>query len=82
MRPYLAELRHCRDYEEKKYIACLEWNFAWTPNEIDQVKTLWKRDLPIWDISQEVKRPQEEIAVLVMDLRQRGEIEKRGRGVL
>ena len=48
-----------------------DWNFAWTPSELETVKLLRKEGAKIWTIAETVGRPDYEVAVLIMDLEER-----------
>ncbi len=67
-----VDLRHL-DYARRGelYIACADWNFAWTPSELETVKLLRKEGAKIWTIAETVGRPDYEVAVLIMDLEER-----------
>ena len=77
----LVELKHNRNYEEPKYIALEDLNFAWLEEEIVTVIQMWREGRPIWDIADALKRPQEEVIVLLIDLGMKGGIRKRTGGV-
>lgn len=67
-----VDLRHL-DYARRGelYIACADWNFAWTPSELETVILLRKEGAKIWTIAETVGRPDYEVAVLIMDLEER-----------
>lgn len=67
--------------KERLYIACLDWNFGWLKSEIARVKLSWKAGRPIWEIAAQVRRPQEEVCILLLDLIVNGELENRPGGV-
>ncbi len=73
MRGQLVDLRH-REHTRRGelYIACAEWNFAWTPGEIEKVQQLRKQGAKIWTVAETVGRPDYEVAALIMDLEERG----------
>jgi hypothetical protein len=77
----IIELKHSRNPEERKYIALLELNFAWLEEEIVTVIQMWSEGRPIWDIADALKRPQEEVMVLLIDMSMKGGIRKRTGGV-
>ena len=77
----LVELKHCRNHKEPKYIALEDLNFAWLEEEILLVMRMWNEGRPIWDIADVLKRPQEEVMVLLIDLGMKGGIRKRTGGV-
>jgi len=65
---HLDHARHGKGF----YIACTEWNFAWTPQELETVRLLRKQGAKIWTVAETVGRPDYEVAVLIMDLEERG----------
>jgi len=77
----LVELKHNRNYEEPKYIALEDLNFAWLEEEILLVMRMWNEGRPIWDIADALKRPQEEVLILLVDMSMKGVIRKRTGGV-
>jgi len=77
----LVELKHNRNYEEQKYIALEDLNFAWLEEEIVTVIQMWSEGRPIWDIADALKRPQEEVLILLVDLSMKGGIKERIGGV-
>lgn len=66
---------------ETKYIALDDLNFAWIEEEILAVLAAWEAGRPLWEIADQVRRPQEEVMVLLMDLSRKGAVRKRRRGV-
>lgn len=80
-RAALVELRHARNHEEPKYIALEDLNFAWLEEEILLVMRMWNEGRAIWDIADALKRPQEEVMVLLIDLGMKGGIKERIGGV-
>lgn len=69
-RPQRIELAHL-DYARrggKLYIAGEDWNFGWTPAELETVRELRERGAKVWDVAEAVDRPDYEVAVLIMDL--------------
>ena len=63
------------------YIACLDLNFGWRPFDVARVREAWKVGTPIDEIARTVRRDVDEVAVLLIDLARKGEIEPRPRGV-
>lgn len=63
-------------------IALEDLDFTWFPHEIEKVKQFWDKGLHIAKISEQVKRDQDEVAVLIMHLARQRKIAKRKRGVL
>ena len=72
-RPQRIELAHL-DYAKRGelYIACEDWNFAWTPQELETVRLLRAEGAKVWTVAETVGRPDYEVAVLIMDLEERG----------
>jgi hypothetical protein len=54
------------------YLACNEWNFAWTPGELETVQKLRAEGKKVWDVAKAVGRPDYEVACLIMDLEEGG----------
>ena len=83
-RAQVVDLRHWYHTTQKAgelYIACEDWNFAWTPDELQTVKRGWKEGHHITYIAGEIMRPVREVAVLIMDLAENGKIKARPGGV-
>lgn len=74
----LLHLAHAQS--GRLYIACADWNFAWTPGEIEKVQQLRKKGAKVWEVAEAVGRPDYEVAILIMDLVEQGEVKPR-RGV-
>ncbi len=66
----LAHLDYAR--RDRFYIACAEWNFAWTPEELERVRLLREQGAKVWEVAEAVDRPDYEVAVLIMSLEERG----------
>ena len=69
-----VDLRHL-DYARrggKLYIAGEDWNFAWMQEELETVQLMRKQGAKIWTIAETVGRPDYEVAVLIMNLEERG----------
>jgi len=62
-------------------IALDDLDFSWFPAEVEKVKKLWAYGWHIADITRQVKRDQDEVAVLIMHLARLGKIENRTGGV-
>jgi hypothetical protein len=77
----LVELKHSRNHKEPKYIALEDLNFAWLEEEIVTVIQMWSEGRPIWDIADALKRPQEEVLILLIDMGMKGGIKERIGGV-
>jgi predicted metal-dependent hydrolase len=77
----LVELKHSRNHKEPKYIALEDLNFAWLEEEILLVMRMWNEGRAIWDIADALKRPQEEVLILLIDMSMKGGIKERTGGV-
>lgn len=53
-------------------IALEELNFFWSSQEIEKVKQAYRNKLHISQIALNMRRPQEEVAILIMDLGRKG----------
>lgn len=65
-------MRRAVDLRKRLYIAGQDWDFAWTPAELETVRLLRKEGAKIWTIAETVGRPDYEVAVLIMSLEERG----------
>ena len=74
-----VERRHCGATE--LYIALDDLNFAWLEDEVATVITMYSAGCPVWEIAEKLGRPQEEVALLIMDLSRKKAIEPRRHGV-
>ena len=68
--------------KEQLYIACEELNFAWLKSEVAAVKMAWNAGKPIWEIAALVRRSEEEVAILIIDLTNRNQLQLRPGGIL
>jgi hypothetical protein len=64
------------------YIACQEFDFSFIPSEVEKVKMLWRYGLSVYNIGVQLKRPAEEIMILLIDLSSQGKIQRRQGGAL
>lgn len=69
-----VDLRHYNHSRRGRgfYTACADWNFAWTPEELETVREMRERGAKVWEVAEAVDRPDYEVAVLIMDLEERG----------
>ncbi len=76
MRAYTVDLRHMEHTRcgGELYIACADWNFAWTPGELVEFKRLWRGGVDLLEMAERLRRPDYEVALLLVDLAERGEI--------
>jgi hypothetical protein len=63
------------------YLALEEANFVWRDHEIRRFDELWREGKDIMTMAKIFKRPQFEVALLVMDRHLKGKIKKRKYGV-
>jgi hypothetical protein len=68
-------MRRAVDLRKRLYIAGQDWDFGWTPAELEIVRELREKRAKVWDVAQAVDRPDYEVAVLIMDLEERGVME-------
>lgn len=70
-----VDLRHLDGARRGElYIACADWNFAWTASELATFRRLWRQGVSLLEIAERLGRPDYEVAILVMDMAERGEI--------
>lgn len=63
------------------YTACEEINFQWSISEVNEFIGLWNSGTSIVGLSQRFSRTQNDVAILILDLRLNGRIEVRERGL-
>mgnify|MGYP001186276485 FL=1 len=63
------------------YIACEDLDFTWSLAEIYKFRKLWNDGRSIMEMEKELGRPQEEIAILILDQAAKGRIERRKNGI-
>jgi hypothetical protein len=64
------------------YIAGEGFDFQWSKNEVTEFIKLWNSGASLMRLSQTFRRTQNDIAVLILDLRSKGRIEPRNRGLM
>ncbi|NOU54952.1 hypothetical protein HN020_09345 [Brevibacillus borstelensis] len=74
-RTYMTKSRRTR------YIACEEYDFTWSDDELKRFREMWRKGLHILDISKEMQRHRNEVAILIIDQSERGYIQPRKGGV-
>jgi hypothetical protein len=62
------------------YIACLDMDFEWTKVQVEEIKQMWQTGVPVDYIAKTFKRDADEVALLLMDLRRKKDIQKRKGG--
>ena len=77
-----ADLRYRFIQQEDVYIAMSEHNFLWLRHEVTEVAQLWRAGEHIADIAGRYGRPQEEVAILIMDLAAQDKVSERAGGVM
>jgi hypothetical protein len=63
-------------------IALEDLDFSFLPEEAETTKKMWHDGKHIADIAEKLQRDIDEIAILIMHMARRGEIEKRKSGAL
>jgi hypothetical protein len=63
------------------YIAGEGFDFQWSKNEVTEFIKLWNSGASLMRLSQTFIRTQNDIAVLILDLRSKGKIEPREKGM-
>ena len=63
-----------------KHICMIDYNFAWLESEIDYVKRLWNKGVPLEDIPEKLNRPLIEVWLLLWELLEEKKIKKRRYG--
>lgn len=63
-------------------IALEDLDFSFLPEEAEATKQMWLEGKHIADIAAKLERDMDEVAILIMHMARRGEIEKRKSGVL
>lgn len=67
--------------DSELYIACEKFDFSFFKEEVEQIKQRYKQGVPVLDIAEDMKRHEVEIAILLVDLAERGRITPRHSGV-
>ena len=79
-----SELRHWSHMFNEAgafYISGEQYNMAFTEAEYDTVIEMWKEGRSVGDIVETLQRQGAEVAILIMDLVDRGILQDRGTGV-
>lgn len=71
--------RKCRP-KQNLYIALMDLDFSWFPSEVEQVQQLWQAGEHIADIAQQLRRDEDEVAILIIDLARQGKVQERKNG--
>lgn len=64
------------------YIACEELNFVWDEKEVIEIDRMWNTGASVWDIAKDIKRPADEVSILILDRARRGFIKNRIGGAI
>ncbi|OEH86231.1 hypothetical protein BHU72_11895 [Desulfuribacillus stibiiarsenatis] len=67
--------------ESGVYIVLEDLDFIWSKQDIKVVRQLWNENVSIKEISKQVGREVDEVALLIMDQARKGIIKKRKNGV-
>jgi hypothetical protein len=65
----------------EKYIAGEELDFFWSEMEMQRVRRAWKEGWSVWSIGQIIDRDPDEVAILLIDLIKKDELEYREGGI-
>ena len=60
------------------YIACSDLEFGWTKDEIKVVRNAWDAGFGTATISKALNRDPDEVLLLLVDLRRKGAVKRRG----
>lgn len=66
---------------QTRYIALEDLDFSWWPEDIKRVCEMWQKGVDIVNISRQLHRDCDEVAILLMDLARQDKICKREHGV-
>lgn len=76
------ERTYCKKSSNILYIACEDYNFVWSDEELHQFRQMWREGVSIPRMSVVLKRHQSEIGILVLDQIDRKYIRPRKGGAL
>ena len=68
--------------QEPLIIAGEKWDLSFTRGEVKAIREMWSAGISLPDMAAQLRRQQEEIAVMVMELAQNAMIGRREQGVL
>jgi hypothetical protein len=63
------------------YIACEHFDFVWNEHDLIRFKNEWDNGASIFELCETFNRPENELALLILDLSSKGFIEQRIGGV-
>lgn len=64
------------------YIALEDINFDWRDKEVQKVRMMWESDYPIKDIAKKLRRPIDDVAMLIYDQALKRKIKPREGGLM
>jgi hypothetical protein len=73
---------HMRKYRPRLYVACEDFDFTWSLEEVQEFDEMWKQGANVYDLQEYFNRSQEEILLLALDRAMKGEIEPREGGFI
>jgi len=80
--PRSIERLYMKKSRKKIYIACEHYDFTWSDEELKAFRHLWREGKSIPQISVELRRHQNEVAILAIDQAERKYIQPRPGGML
>lgn len=75
------ETAYLKQRRRQLYIACEDLDFVWSLSELRKFREMWNEGYSIVDIADELDRPQEEVAILILDQSNKGNIQPRKNGI-
>lgn len=76
------EWQYLKNKAGQTYLACEDFNFLWTKEEIFDFDCLWAEGKRLDELSRYFGRPQEEILILALDRGTKGRIGPRKGGLI
>lgn len=67
--------------QQRLYFACENFDLTFTMEEVDYVLKSYQEGVSMLEVTEKLQRNQVEIAILLMDLAERGKIEPRPSGI-
>ncbi len=67
--------------KEPLYFACEGFDLTFTREEVEKVKKYYRKGIPLLEMAEKLKRNQVEIAILIIDLAEKGRITPRPSGI-
>ena len=75
------ERTYCKKRRNTRYIACEDYDFTWSDEEIKRFRQMWRQGISLPNMAVELGRHQNEVAILVIDQEDKGYIRQRPGGV-